>query len=305
MAHQGYYVPQENSEKPPPIFVGGLPRECFDDELKQFAEGYFGPVAKAIVKMDFSTGRSRGFGFIEFEEHKGFNDILAADPSTLVIMDKQVEVRQFEKGAKPKNKLDFSDPPTEEELTCFVGALPQVCDDAMLAEYCSHFGPVESASVKMDPETDRSRGFAFVKFATPDGVRGIVESYYENMIDDKWIDVKQVGDKGKGKGGDKGGKGKSYGGGKGGYQPDYNKGGGYGKGYGKGGGGQGGGYGKSSDKGYGKGGGGKSNDKGFGKKMDKGYGKGGDKGGKGKGGGKKGGNQQDSWGGPQKRAAPY
>jgi len=264
---------------------------CFDPELKQFAES-FGPVAKAIVKMDFQTGRSRGFGFVEFEDFQHFNDILAADPSRLNIQGKQVEARKFEKGAKPKSKLNFSDPPTESELTCFVGAMPQICDDAMLLEYCSGFGQVESATVKMDPETGRSRGFGFVKFACPEGVAAIVDSYFENMIDDKWIDVKQVAEKGRGGGkgdfdkGSKGGYGK---GGKGGYS-DYGKGG----------------YGKGPDNGWdygykGMGYGNKGGDKGYGKKMDKGYG------GKGKGmkGGKMGGKPQASWGGPQKRPAPY
>lgn len=287
---QEYYSPAENPLKPPPIFIGGLPALCYDPELKQFAEN-FGPVIKAIVKMDFQTGRSRGFGFVEFEHFEHFNDILAADPSRLTIQGKLVEARQFEKGAKPKSKLNFSDPPTESELTCFVGAMPQICDDAMLLEYCSGFGQVESATVKMDPETGRSRGFGFVKFVSPEGVSAITDSYLENMIDDKWIDVKQVAEKGAGgsKGGSKGGFDKGskggYGkGGKGGFA-DYGKG-GYGMDYGY------------NGMGYGN----KGGDKGYGKKMDKGFGGGK---GKGKSGGKKGGKPQASWDGPQKRAAPY
>ena len=48
------------------LFVGGLPFSTNDDELQQmFAE--FGTVASAKVITDRETGRSKGFGFVEFE----------------------------------------------------------------------------------------------------------------------------------------------------------------------------------------------------------------------------------------------
>ena len=48
------------------LFVGGLPFSTTDDELEAaFAD--FGTVASAKVITDRETGRSRGFGFVEFE----------------------------------------------------------------------------------------------------------------------------------------------------------------------------------------------------------------------------------------------
>ncbi len=48
------------------LFVGGLPFATNDDELQQvFAE--YGTVASAKVITDRDTGRSKGFGFVEFE----------------------------------------------------------------------------------------------------------------------------------------------------------------------------------------------------------------------------------------------
>lgn len=48
------------------LFVGGLPFATTDEELeKLFAE--FGTVASAKVITDRDTGRSKGFGFVEFE----------------------------------------------------------------------------------------------------------------------------------------------------------------------------------------------------------------------------------------------
>lgn len=48
------------------LFVGGLPFSTTDDELKE-AFAQFGTVASAVVIRDRDTGRSKGFGFVEFE----------------------------------------------------------------------------------------------------------------------------------------------------------------------------------------------------------------------------------------------
>ena len=48
------------------LFVGGLPFSTTDDELQQLFAAY-GTVASAVVVKDRDTGRSKGFGFVEFE----------------------------------------------------------------------------------------------------------------------------------------------------------------------------------------------------------------------------------------------
>jgi RNA recognition motif-containing protein len=48
------------------LFVGGLPFSTTDDELQQMFAAH-GTVASAKVITDRDTGRSKGFGFVEFE----------------------------------------------------------------------------------------------------------------------------------------------------------------------------------------------------------------------------------------------
>jgi cold-inducible RNA-binding protein len=48
------------------VFVGGLPFSTTDDELNQLFAAH-GTVASATVVKDRDTGRSKGFGFVEFE----------------------------------------------------------------------------------------------------------------------------------------------------------------------------------------------------------------------------------------------
>lgn len=48
------------------LFVGGLPYSTSDDELAEVFAAH-GTVASAKVITDRDTGRSKGFGFVEFE----------------------------------------------------------------------------------------------------------------------------------------------------------------------------------------------------------------------------------------------
>jgi cold-inducible RNA-binding protein len=48
------------------LFVGGLPFSLTDEELNE-AFAKHGTVASAVIIKDRDTGRSKGFGFVEFE----------------------------------------------------------------------------------------------------------------------------------------------------------------------------------------------------------------------------------------------
>ncbi|HCM51579.1 TPA: RNA-binding protein [Candidatus Saccharibacteria bacterium] len=48
------------------LFIGGLPFSTTDDELKE-AFAAHGTVASAVVIRDRDSGRSKGFGFVEYE----------------------------------------------------------------------------------------------------------------------------------------------------------------------------------------------------------------------------------------------
>jgi RNA recognition motif-containing protein len=48
------------------LFVGGIPWATTSDDLSQLF-GQYGAVTSAVVITDKMTGRSRGFGFVEFE----------------------------------------------------------------------------------------------------------------------------------------------------------------------------------------------------------------------------------------------
>ena len=59
------------------LFVGGLPFSVNDKELEElFAQ--HGTVMSATVINDRETGRSKGFGFVEFKEDSDAQDAIKA-----------------------------------------------------------------------------------------------------------------------------------------------------------------------------------------------------------------------------------
>jgi RNA recognition motif. (a.k.a. RRM, RBD, or RNP domain) len=67
-------APPRQSLKIPPcqkderkLFVGGLPADITDEEFRVFFD-QFGVVIDSIVMIDYETNRSRGFGFVTFQD---------------------------------------------------------------------------------------------------------------------------------------------------------------------------------------------------------------------------------------------
>ncbi len=59
------------------LFIGSLPWATTGDDLKQLFSQH-GTVTSATVIMDKMTGRSRGFGFVEFENDAEADAAVAA-----------------------------------------------------------------------------------------------------------------------------------------------------------------------------------------------------------------------------------
>lgn len=60
------------------LFVGGLPQECTQEDLKEYF-GQFGELERVQLKMDPTTGRSRGFAFVLYADTVGLEGAVAAD----------------------------------------------------------------------------------------------------------------------------------------------------------------------------------------------------------------------------------
>lgn len=65
------------------LYVGGLPFETSDDDLKTLFDAA-GTVASATIAMDKGTGRSKGFGFVEMSTEDEAKSAIASLNGTTV-----------------------------------------------------------------------------------------------------------------------------------------------------------------------------------------------------------------------------
>ncbi|CAJ2502894.1 Uu.00g102880.m01.CDS01 [Anthostomella pinea] len=157
------------------MFIGGLNWETTDDSLRDYFS-QFGEVTECTVMRDGATGRSRGFGFLTFKDPKTVNIVMVKEH----FLDGKL--------IDPKRAI----PRDEQEKTSkiFVGGVSQDTTENEFKEYFAQFGRVVDATLMMDKDTGRPRGFGFVTFESEAGVDACLSTHLE--IHGKPIEVKKA-----------------------------------------------------------------------------------------------------------------
>jgi len=96
-------VPVSFAYNPEKIFVGGLPGTCDSEKLTSYFTKY-GSIIDAQVMYDKSTGRSRGFGYVNYENNGAVEQVLK-DFHDHYIDGKWVEVKRCLPNDSRKNRL--------------------------------------------------------------------------------------------------------------------------------------------------------------------------------------------------------
>ncbi|KAH2754659.1 hypothetical protein KXV64_000260 [Aspergillus fumigatus] len=131
------------------MFIGGLNWETTDQSLRDYFS-QFGEVQECTVMRDSATGRSRGFGFLTFKDPKTVN--------TVMVKEHYLDGKIID----PKRAI----PRDEQEKTSkiFVGGVSQEATEQEFKEFFTQFGRVIDATLMIDKDTGRPRGFGFVTF---------------------------------------------------------------------------------------------------------------------------------------------
>lgn len=215
------------------LFVGGLSWETTEKELRDYFSKY-GPIDSINVKTDPTTGRSRGFAFLVFNNAETIDKIIAVQEHT--INGKKVDPKK----AKARHGK------------IFVGGLkPELTDDE-IKNYFGQYGTIIEVEMPYDKQKNQRKGFCFITFEQEAVVADLLKTP-KQTIGGHQVDVKKATPKPEqmmmrggmmGGRGMRGGRGGVRGRGRGGWGPSWNQGyGGYGSGYG--------GYGGGYDAGYG------------------------------------------------------
>jgi len=77
-------------------------------------------------------------------------------------------------------------------IKLYVGNLPYTTNDDSLRDHFASAGTVASASVVMDRETGRSRGFGFVEFENDDEGRAAIEQLDGKPLEDRELKVNEA-----------------------------------------------------------------------------------------------------------------
>jgi len=132
------------------IFVGGISWEVSQDELKEYFSNY-GSVVECTLKTDPNTGRSRGFGFVMFNDSSSVDKVLAEKPH--VLKGKAIDPKRARAmgGKEPIKKI-------------FVGGLDINMTEDDVKQFFTRYGKVESIELPFDRTKNVRRGFCFVTF---------------------------------------------------------------------------------------------------------------------------------------------
>jgi RNA-binding protein Musashi len=163
------------------MFIGGLNWETTDESLRRYFS-QFGEVLECTVMRDGATGRSRGFGFLTFKDPKTVNSVMVKEH---YLDGKIVSARRKcpSRSTKISNTWHQIDPkraiPREEQertAKIFVGGISPEADEEDFREFFTQFGRVIDATLMIDKETFRPRGFGFVTFDSDAAVDRILAS---------------------------------------------------------------------------------------------------------------------------------
>eukprot|EP00729_Bicosta_minor_P013806 gene13806-28356_t len=180
------------------LFVGGLSWETTEGALQAYFEPY-GKIAPDGVKVmsDPNTGRSRGFGFVVFEDAAVCQVVVDGGPHTLDgrSIDPKFSVPRGNMGggggaAGGRGGPGGGGPGGGGAKTkkIFVGGLTAGTDEDKLREFFTQYGTVAQDGILLmyDRETQRPRGFGFVTFED----EGVVEKLTQQRFVE--LDGKQV-----------------------------------------------------------------------------------------------------------------
>lgn len=172
---------------------------------------------------DGASGRSRGFGFLTFKDPKVVNTVMVKEhfldgkivrPTRFrITQEKKIEpvlrdsdphplssLRSNRRSLPMHNQIDpkRAIPRDEQEKTSkiFVGGVSQDATEADFTAFFEQFGRVVDATLMMDKDTGRPRGFGFVTFDSEAAVERCLE-FHPLEILGKPIEVKKAQPRGK------------------------------------------------------------------------------------------------------------
>ncbi|GAA0160333.1 hypothetical protein LIER_16913 [Lithospermum erythrorhizon] len=161
--HQGGGSNGENKT----IWVGDL-HHWMEEEYLRNCFASTREVASIKVIRNKQTGFSEGYGFVEFNTHAAAEKVLQMYPHSVMPNTDQpfrINWATFSMGDKRSSSNNNNNNNNGSDLSIFVGDLATDVTDALLHEtFVTRYPSVKGAKVVIDANTNRSKGYGFVRF---------------------------------------------------------------------------------------------------------------------------------------------
>jgi polyadenylate-binding protein len=168
--------------------------EDVDDEELSAMFGKFGPITSAVITRD-NDGKSRGFGFVNFENHDdAYNAVEALNETEhhgqqLYVSRAQKKNEREEELRRQYEQAKLEKLSKYQGVNLYVKNLDDDVDDDRIRQEFSVYGVITSAKIMRDEKTNVSRGFGFVCFSSPEEATRAVTEMNGRMLGSKPIYV--------------------------------------------------------------------------------------------------------------------
>jgi RNA recognition motif-containing protein len=156
------------------IFVGGLGLTVTDQQLCARFVQLFGFIAEARI-MRFRDGRSRGFGFVKFNNHGDYNRALEMQK-----MDFDGNIIEF----RPCISKDEASKEAKElrKRKLILYEIPTTTTKSQLLDYFNMYGEIVRVKIFLDSVTNKPIGQGYVEFKDDFTVRLVLAALSKNPL---------------------------------------------------------------------------------------------------------------------------
>ncbi|KAK9379577.1 uncharacterized protein V2V93DRAFT_52430 [Kockiozyma suomiensis] len=170
------------------VYVKNIDSEVTDDQFRAMFEAY-GPITSVSLAKD-EEGKSRGFGFVNFDDHqdasKAVDELNDKDVNGKKLYvgraqkkhEREEELRKQYEAARLEKMSKY------QGVNLYIKNLDDDVDDDKLREEFSEHGTITSAKIMRD-EIGKSKGFGFVCFSSPDEATKAVTEMNQRMLNGK------------------------------------------------------------------------------------------------------------------------
>lgn len=176
----------KTNEEPATLFVGRLSWNIDDEWLRREFEPVGGVISARVI-MERSTGKSRGYGYVDFDSKS------AAEKALQEYQGKELDGRPINldmstgkphaSNPKTDRAKQFGDVPSAPSDTLFVGNLSFNAERDSLFNTFGEYGTVVSCRIPTHPDTQQPKGFGYVQFSSVDEAKAALEALNGEYLD--------------------------------------------------------------------------------------------------------------------------